>query len=395
MPDWLLEQNVYDEMEAARTAGIVPTAEQLATYDELISAANTDMPRIMSVVGSNAAIDIVGVLTDAPSWMARWFGGGNTTYREIRSALAMADADPAIDRIMLQFNSPGGQASSEMLETINAVKSTKKPVDALVGDMAASAAYAIAAQSDKIIAQNDMTKVGSVGIVHTSVVSDRVIDVTSSNAPKKRPDASTKAGKAVIRETIDAMEKVFIDSIAEGRDTTAKAVKSDFGQGAVVLASEAVERNMIDEISAEAAKPTQRATAATATETTTASGGNTTEESIMDKTELMAKFPAIYQAAVEDGVAKERDRVNAHLILGKTGDMEAALEAVEKGEEMSATVQAKHIAAAMGKNDLAARDADDAEANAGEQAAEPKEAKEDESAQVTANVIAAMAGGSV
>ena len=193
--------------------------------------------------------------------------------------------------------------------------------------------------------------------------------MTSSNAPNKRPDADTEAGKVVIRKEIDAMEKIFIDQVAQGRDTTSEKVIADFGKGGIVLATEAVEKNMIDNIVGSVAGESIQ-TAAT-------SGQTQTESQIMDLSELKAKHGAVYDAAVaegkEQGVLQERDRVGAHLILGKSsGDMDTALAAVESGDEMTATLTAKYLAAGMNKNATVAAAGDNTDAGAALDNVDPK-----------------------
>ena len=79
----------------------------------------------------------------------------------------------------------------------------------------------------------------------------------------------------------------------------------------------------------------------------------------MDLMQLKADHPAIYAKAVQDGIDKERDRVCAHLILGKTyGAMEQAVKAVKDGEEMTHTCQANYLAAGKNTQDINAREQD-------------------------------------
>jgi len=360
---WLLEKKAFQDLEQARVLGRIPTPEQEQLFLESVATVDSELPRIMSVIGNAAGISIVGILTDAPNWMARYYGGGNTTYSEIRGAIALAESDPKIHEIILNVNSPGGQASSEWIETIDAVNNATKPVRVTVGNMAASAAYGIASQANSIDAQNRFSQIGSVGVVSTHYVDESIVQVTSTSAPKKRPDVTTEEGKAVVRELIDQMEAVFIATISRGRGKGEKEIKRNFGNGALVLADEAIERGMIDSISEQT------------TQTVTAGAtANQTQESIMDLQKLKADHPALYQSVIEDGkkegVSQERDRVSAHLVLGKaSGDMETAMTAIEDGSKMTATIQAKYLAAGMNKNDKKDRkddgkDADDALDNA-------------------------------
>lgn len=359
MDGWFLEAGIFQRVARAMADAVSPTAQQQADYDAIYSAqSGSDGPRILSVAGKSAEISIIGVLTKSPSWIAAFFGGGNTTYSEINSALAVADRDDAVEDITLVIDSGGGQIAG-LFDTLAAIEAVNKPITAVVHNMAASAAYAIASQADSVVANNKAAILGSIGIRQDHFISDEVVVVTSSNAPKKHPDAATEEGKAVIREELDAIEEIFIDAIADGRGTSSKKVIADFGQGGVFLANEALKRGMIDSVADGSSKPVKNAKS-----TTARSGGDTMEAKKMDLEELKAKHPAIYAAAKADGAteatAKERDRVSAHLEMGQaSGDMKTALAAVEDGADMTQKHQAKYMAAGMNRQDIAGRQEDD------------------------------------
>ena len=392
MINWLIVEEVIERMVSARESGNMPTPEQEQEYAASIEAANSgDMPRIMSYAGNSAAINVTGVLTDAPNLLARWFGGGNTTYREIRNALAIADADPAINEITLYVNSNGGMASAEWIETMEAVASTNTKTRAFVGNMAASAAYGLASQADEIQAQNSLSSVGSIGVVQRSIIRDDVVETASSNAPKKRPDATTEEGKSVIRDHIDAIEEIFIDKIASGRSVKASTVRAEFGQGGLVLAQEALNRGMIDSIAASGSQveETNGNQDTAQAQTKTAPGGK--KESKMDLETLKAQHPALYlavfEAGKEQGVKDERDRVCAHLTCGEQANcMDVASKAIQEGTEMTQTLTAQYLMAATNKRDIESRDDDDVDAN-GANGAESDKNEQEEQAAVEEKVV--------
>jgi len=137
---------------------------------------------------------------------------------------------------------------------------------------------------------------------------------------------------------LDATEKIFIDAIATGRNTTVANIKENFGRGAVVFAEEAIANGMIDGM-LEATKPAN-------------SGKTKTEAITMDLNELKAKYPDLCAQAASAGVATalqtERDRVSAHLVVGEaSGDMETTLAAIKSGEGYTDIVKAKHDAFKM------------------------------------------------
>lgn len=95
----------------------------------------------------------------------------------------------------------------------------------------------------------------------------------------------------------------------------------------------------------------------------------------MDLEQLKAEHPAVYKAAVEIGVQQERDRVQAHINLGETGDMKVALEAVKDGSEITQTTYSAHMAAAINRREVEARNDDNGDVEGATNGAQTK--KED------------------
>ena len=367
---WLLEANTLNTILQAEKSGFNPNAEQLTAFHG--DASEEGGSRIMSIAGDTADISIKGILTNTPDFMAMIFGGGNTTYSDIISAIASAEQNEAVKNMVLSVDSPGGQISG-LFNAVNAIASAKKPVEAIVINQAASAAYTLIAQADKISGFNEASGVGSVGVATEIGVNDDSVIITSSEAPDKRPDVTTEAGKAVIREQLDAIHEILASSIAKGRGITIEKVNSDFGRGTMILAGEAIKRGMIDNIagSIPQVSTTPAAVAPSAsvaiesggpaapvdkTINTNATNGENKEEGSMDINELKTQHPATFAAAVQMGAEQERDRVSAHLTMGEaSGDMATATAAIADGSEMTALLNAKYMAAGMKKSEQTAR----------------------------------------
>jgi len=356
---WLLQTAMYQALKTAQAGGAMPTAAQQLDYAARMSAVHEgDTPRLLTIAGDNAEIAVNGVLTNRPSVFAFLFGGGNATYSDIITALAVADQDPAVKRIDLNIDSPGGSVAG-LFDALAAIEATTTPVRAVVSNMAASAAFAIATQADEIVAGNRATVFGSVGIVVSAFVDEDEVTITSTDAPNKRPDLSTEAGRAVVRAELDEMHGVFADAIATGRGTTIDKVNADFGQGGTFLAAEALQRGMIDSIAPTALNlvQTDGDTAATIE--------NQPEATNMDLNKLLAEHPAVYAQVLAlgntAGVAQERERASAHLIMGEgMGAMATAIKAVKDGDEMTASLQATYMTAGVNRRDVTDATTDDA-----------------------------------
>jgi ClpP class serine protease len=382
---WLLETDVRQRIESAVKSGFVPSADQLQQFNARAGSAGSGDSPVMSVAGDTAEIRMEGVLTKRPDFMAFLFGGGNTTYGDIISAIAQVESDDSITNIVFAFDSPGGSVDG-MFDAIDAISSVTKPNKAVVHGLAASAAYALASASAEIEAASRASRVGSIGVVASFYVDENVIDVTSTNAPKKRPDVSTPQGKADVVEQLDGIHNLFVDGIAMGRGVTADKVNADFGRGATLLADEALKRGMIDKVSG------VKLELASSSNRNTANSGGENMEAVMDLKELQAKHPAVYQAAVdlgkEQGVAGERDRVNAHITMGDScGAMGVAVKAIQDGVGFNMTLQAEYMSAGRTKSDVDARNVDAAEVAAAVTGASTATESPERDAEISASIL--------
>ena len=110
-----------------------------------------------------AVIPVVGTLVKRV--MGIDAASGLTSYDEIGARLDAALADPKIAGILLDMDSPGGEAGGvfELAERVRAA-SRMKPVWAHANDVAYSAAYAIAAAGERLTL-SQTAGVGSIGVI--------------------------------------------------------------------------------------------------------------------------------------------------------------------------------------------------------------------------------------
>jgi len=361
---WLLEPGVRERLEAAINSGAAPTAEQQAEYEvrstnDYGEDGGSDTSRILSTAGRCAEIAITGVMTKKPDFMSMLFGGGNTTYPMIIQAIAEAEQNDEIDEIIFAIDSPGG-AFDGLFDALAAIEAAKKPTSAAISGVGASAAYAMASQADKITATNRAARIGSIGVAAEFRVREDSVTLTSTQAPRKRPDLSTSEGRAMVVEELDAMHEIFVDAIARGRGMTPDDVNANFGQGGTYLAEKALKRGMIDGIGATALR-----VVGSANNPTARNSGKQPEAGKMDLNELKAKYPDVYAAAMQVGVEGERDRVVAHLNMGaQAGIMATAVTAIKEGSAMTLTLQSEYMTAGMNRRDTDNRAADDGDAAA-------------------------------
>lgn len=428
-----LQQDVAERLGRLYKAGIVPTPKQLedcraarkrvAVREGGTLRAAAD-PEGYTVVGNTAQICIEGVLSEEPDFWAWIFGIPQTCYEDIRDALALAAADANVTNVIFEVCSPGGYVDG-LFETLAAIEAFQKPIR-VVASRACSAAYALAAMAGPIQAAGPASAFGSVGVAITFFVDpEHQVDITSTDAPNKRPDVTTPEGKAVVREELDAYHELFVDAIARGRSNatsktyTVDRVNADFGRGGVLLTDAAKAAGMIDTVPKQTKRGSGQALAGDVEESPSKPSvaasndaapsvsvskdqqpritGHSKKVTPMNEEELLAQHPALHAALIAKGVAQgqatERKRVCAHLKLAKaTGARDVAEGAIASGAStMDEDIHAEYLAASLGKREVAARQADsDAAGAALGDAAQTPVATKDLGDEVADRIEAAM-----
>jgi ClpP class serine protease len=328
---WMIHPSLENELRERLSHTL--SAEQLAAVKP---RASTEL----EIVDGVASIPVRGFLTTERSRMLDYFGVEQTAYSEIQAQVREADANSKVRKIEFSVDSGGGIAGNALIDAADSVFAARKPTTAVVGDMAASAAYWIASQADEIVLTGPATMVGSIGVAVDMRVFENDVSIASTDAPRKRPDVTTEQGRADVRRELDDLHELFVAAITRGRGVTADKVAKDFGQGGVLLAEAAVRAGMADRAIRSSAQPSRRGTVAA-----------------MDLETLKADHPELYAQCVAAGVAKERSRVKAHLTLAEESkEFAVALaHAAEGVSVLDEQVQAAHLAANMRASRQAAR----------------------------------------
>lgn len=385
---WLIDQTTFHAMQRAHSAGLTPTAKQAEEFEARFDGEGGSGSRILTTAGATAEISVRGVLTNKPDFIAWLVGGGNTTYGDLIEAIAQAEQDDDIEEIVYRFDTPGGDVSG-LFNALAAMEAAVKPSRGIVENLAASAGYALASKAGPLAASNAATRVGSIGIMVRGFVDPEVVTVTSTKAPKKAPDLGTEEGRAIVREELDAMHDLFVETIAAGRGVSVDTVNTNFGQGAVLVAAEALSNGMIDSIVGQAnlsVVPSRPA----------ATSKNSPEEAStkMDYETLKAKHPEVFAKVAQEGeqrgAATERERVSAFLVAGEqSGDMKKAMTAIKEGTEMTASLSMEFVMAAANRGDRSRRSDDDDEAGGAADGANGAETEEERDAKASAALTAA------
>lgn len=251
---WAIWPPAADRLVAA--LGAVDLAGMRAVAAEPAAAREPDTPRYRTIDGL-AVLDVLGPIvrhaTPMDAMLASMLGG--TTIDWLREGLDRALRDRSRG-IVLYVDSPGGEVTG-VGETAAMIReaSRRKPVVAYVHGIGASAAYYLASAAEAIVAGPSSLS-GSIGAVLT-VVDDaeylrargiKKYTYVSTQSPRKRPEPGTEAGDAQFLEVVDSVMDVFRDDVAAYRGTSPLRVVEDFGQGDVLIASEARKVGLVDHI---------------------------------------------------------------------------------------------------------------------------------------------------
>lgn len=182
---------------------------------------------------------------------------GATSLDIAAADLRALQASPDVANILMVIDSPGG-AVAQVNDFARLVAASPKSVSVHITGLCCSAAYWIGSAAAGGMSMDPTGVVGSIGVlistsyqVEPDANGRRDLDIASTNAPNKRPDLSTAEGQAQIRQMLDAIEAVFIASVARGRGVTEATVRNEFGAGGTRTGKDAKAAGMVDRIEAD------------------------------------------------------------------------------------------------------------------------------------------------
>ena len=174
---------------------------------------------------------------------------------DIKEKLKYAESNNEIKAIILDINSPGGGVTASR-ELMKAVKKTKKPIVARIGEVGTSGAYYVASAADKIVAYKDSIT-GSIGVIMTlqhyyGLYEKLGINVTVIKAGKSKDIGSPyrpikDEEKEELKSMVDKIYHDFVSDVAENRNLSYSYVEN-ISDGSIYLGTDAKKLHLIDEI---------------------------------------------------------------------------------------------------------------------------------------------------
>jgi HK97 family phage prohead protease len=235
----------------SRAAGISATKEEIqAAMMGNDSVYSDDQPSGVAV------IPVYGVISQRMTMMAEFCGG--TSCDKLTGQLRAAVADPSVTAIVLDIDSPGGTVTGvpELAAEILKLRDQKQIIGVANG-MAASAALWIGASCSKLIVIPS-GEVGSIGVyqMHQDVsgaLDKAGVVMKFISAGKFKVDGNpyeklSASAEEDMQEGVNEFYDMFVAGVAAGRGVSVDKVKSDFGQGRMLMAKAALAAGLVDSI---------------------------------------------------------------------------------------------------------------------------------------------------
>jgi signal peptide peptidase SppA len=208
------------------------------------------------MVGRVAVLSVFGTISQRVSMLGEASGG--VSAERIGASLDSLVADKSVKSVVMAFDSPGGSVYGipELAAKIRAARDQKKIVG-MADSVAASAALWLICQCSEI----NITpggQMGSLGVfsshvdvseaekqlgVKTTLVASTPFKVESSPYAPLSEEAQGE-----MQTKVNAYHAMFVADVAKGRGLTTSKVESDFGQGRMLTAKEAVAKGMADHV---------------------------------------------------------------------------------------------------------------------------------------------------
>jgi signal peptide peptidase SppA len=201
-----------------------------------------------------AVIPVFGTLVQRASGLEAQ--SGLTSYSTISQSLSDALNDSSIKGILLDIDSPGGEASGvfDLAQQIFAARKVK-PIWAVADEEAFSAAYAIAAAASKVFIPRT-GGIGSIGVIAVHLDQSKADEqdgyqYTAIYAGAHKNDLSphqplSDPARATLQNEVDRVYSLFVGDIAKMRGLSTDAVKATEAQ--LYFGDDAVKAGLADQV---------------------------------------------------------------------------------------------------------------------------------------------------
>jgi len=203
-----------------------------------------------------ALIPVYGVLDKRMNLLADFSGG--TSYEVVGAQLREALADPRVQAILLDVDSPGGSVDGvkTLADQILASRG-QKPLVAFANGQMTSAAYWLGSAADQVVAE-ETAVLGSIGVAMTHFDrsgqdAQRGVKRTliySGRYKTMGSDAGPLSAEAqdYLQQISDTYYQLFLDGVGRNRGQDAAVVHAAMGDGRMFIGRQALDVGLVDQI---------------------------------------------------------------------------------------------------------------------------------------------------
>lgn len=204
--------------------------------------------------GGVAVLRMSGIIAPKANLFMQVSGGLSTQMatKQLESAVA----DQRVRSIVLAIDSPGGNVigTPEMAAAVREMSAIKPIVTHSDGALA-SAAYWIGSAANAVYLSGPTVQAGSIGVVidrtfnpnsalrEESIVAGKYKRIVKSNEPL------SDEARAMVQADVDYVYSLFVDAVAQHRDTTAQQVLDRMAEGRVFRGQQAIDAGLVDGVS--------------------------------------------------------------------------------------------------------------------------------------------------
>jgi capsid assembly protease len=319
--------------------------EMYLFFDRLLAGEKIDFPEAAAGKNGNKAeetyeirdgvaiLPVFGIIDKRMNMFMRFSGGTSTQLlaRDFQKALA----DPQVQAILLDVDSPGGSVdgTKELADLILASRE-QKPVVAYADGLMASAAFWIGSGAQVILAP-ETAEVGSIGVAlmhydYSEADAKEGVKRTVITGGKYKRIASdekplSKEGQAYLQGMVDDYYSLFLEAVGRQRGKDPAAVHEEMADGRIFIGKKALKAGLIDQIG----------NFNDALALARAKGGAMPKN--MTKATLQAENPELIQALLAEGAAG----VTLEAMLEK--HPEAAAKLRDEGKAAGVTAERERV----------------------------------------------------
>jgi len=205
-----------------------------------------------------AKVTVSGPIQRTRSRSSSLSGGNVCTADEVVEQIEAADDDEAVEALLLELNTPGGEVLPSD-DIRRAAVDFDGPTTAYATDTCASGGYWIASGCDEVWAR-DASLVGSIGVVGSRPNAAGLADKLGLSYEQFTAGEYKDAGvplreieddeREYLQHIVDGYYDQFVETVSEGREMDPEAIRDT--EARIYLGRDALEIGLVDELGTEA-----------------------------------------------------------------------------------------------------------------------------------------------